>query len=195
MDVTLITVPLYKIRSHVFVASDDVLVNGEAISWAKTSDQLTFYWFPSISEVVVSNFSFVSAETVGNAKSFMSTTFESNVLNTIYKESAFNLSTSECTEESTLGMIRKTSHTKYLRCSNAKKNLGNKMLHFLEMRSRTALSPLTVGLKPLYTYDQRDPSVGYPHDMFSAICGEENTVSACAWSHPRPYSIETMESE
>lgn len=106
MDVTLYTVPLYKVRSHISVASDDVLAHGEAINWAKTSDQLTFYWFPSINEVVISNLSFVPAETVGNAKLFMSTSFESNVLNTIYKESAFNLSTSDCTTASTLGTIK-----------------------------------------------------------------------------------------
>lgn len=109
MTVTLHTVPLYKVKSELFVASDDVLANGEAINWAKTSDQLTFYWFPSINEVVVSNFSFVPAETEGNAKIFMSTSFESNVLNTIYKESAFNLSTSDCTSASTLGTIKWTS--------------------------------------------------------------------------------------
>lgn len=106
LDVTLHTVPLYKVKSEIYVASDDVLINGEAINWAQNSDQLTFYRFPSINEVVVSNFSFVPVETDGNAKIFMSTPFESNVLKTIYKESAFNLSTSDCTTASTLGMIK-----------------------------------------------------------------------------------------
>ncbi len=62
------------------------------------------------------------------------------------------------------------------------------MLHFLEMRFRTAFAPRV-------SDDERNPSVGYPHNMFSAICGENDAVSACAWSHPKPYSIETMESE
>lgn len=62
------------------------------------------------------------------------------------------------------------------------------MLHFLEMRFRTALAPLV-------SDGETSRSVGYPHDMFSAICGEDSTVSACSWSHPKPYSIETMESE
>lgn len=106
LNVTLHTVPLYKVKSELFVVSDDVLANGDAINWAQTTDQLTFYWFPSINEVIVSNFSFVPAETDGNAKSFMSTSFESNVLDTIYKESAFNLSSSDCTAASTLGTIK-----------------------------------------------------------------------------------------
>lgn len=106
MNVTLHTVPLYKVKSELYVVSDDALANGEAINWAKTSDQLTLYWFPSINEIVVSNFSFVTAETEGNTKISMSSSFESNVLNTIYKESAFNLSTSDCTTASKLGTIK-----------------------------------------------------------------------------------------
>lgn len=62
------------------------------------------------------------------------------------------------------------------------------MLHFLEMRFRTRLAPRV-------SDDEGHNSVGYPHDMFSAICGEDITVTACSWSHPKPYSIETMESE
>lgn len=85
MDLTLYTVPLYKVQSQTYATSDAVLVNGDAIDWANTADQLTFYWFPTIGEVVVSNLTFVPAHTPGNAKSLMSTSFESNVLNTLYK--------------------------------------------------------------------------------------------------------------
>lgn len=170
VDVTLNTVPLYKVKSQTFVASDDVLTNGEAINWAKTSDQLTLYWFPSIAEVVVSNMSVVPAETAGNVKLFMSTTFESNVLNTIYKESAFNLSASDCTAAS---------------------SLGKTMLHFLDMRFRTQLSPDLNGERQRPTDDNETSSaVGYPHDLLTAVCDEN-----CPWSHPKPYSIETLDSE
>lgn len=61
------------------------------------------------------------------------------------------------------------------------------MLHFLEMRFRTALANVDD--------DETNQSVGYPHDMLSATCGEDTTVSACSWAHPRPYSIETLENE
>ncbi|KAJ6645515.1 L-gulonolactone oxidase [Pseudolycoriella hygida] len=144
VDLTLETVPLYKVKSHVYVASDAVLQNGEAINWAKASDQLTLFWFPSINEVVVSNLSFVAPETVGNHKLFMSTTFRSNVLDTIYKESAYNLSSNDCTAASTL---------------------GNKMMHLLEMRFRTSLVQLGES--------EASSIVGYPHDVLSAICGVE----------------------
>lgn len=63
------------------------------------------------------------------------------------------------------------------------------MLHFLEMRFRTTLVPQVNDEK------RNDSVVGYPHNMFSAICGENSPLSTCSWSHPKPYSIETMESE
>ncbi|KAJ6637361.1 L-gulonolactone oxidase [Pseudolycoriella hygida] len=114
VDLTFRTVPLYKVRSEVYVESDEVLENGEAINWARTSDQLTFYWFPSIDEVAVSNMSFVAAETVGNAKILMSSSYES-----------------KCPRRN---LQRKCLQLVFQRF---------RMLYFLEMRNRTRLAPLT----------------------------------------------------
>lgn len=70
------------------------------------------------------------------------------------------------------------------------------MLHFLEMRIRIALSPQPTGMKSLFTDNEVNSTVGYPHDILSAVCGGDvNNVVACPWSHPKPYSIETLDSE
>ncbi len=71
------------------------------------------------------------------------------------------------------------------------------MLHFLEMRDMIASLPTsTTGLKPQFTDNETNTIVGYPHDILSAICGEDtNTVLACPWFHPKPYAAENLDSE
>lgn len=106
MDVTLNTVPLYKVKAHNYIVSDEILTNGEAINWARSSDQIMFSWFPTFNEVVVLNYTFVPAKTPGNARSQLIpiSSTETSVFSTLYKESAFNLSTSACTKASALGI-------------------------------------------------------------------------------------------
>lgn len=109
VDVTLYTVPLYKILAHNYVVPDDILTNGVAVNWAKTSDQIMFYWFPSIREVVVANLSFVPVSTPGNAyTSIVPPTY--GYFNFVFnkaKEIAYGLTSSECTAASKLGKFER----------------------------------------------------------------------------------------
>lgn len=106
VDITLYTVPLYKVLAHNYVVSDDILTNGTALDWARTSDQITFYWFPAFKEVVVANLTFVSADTPGEARSNAISPASYGYFNSIgtrAKETAYDLSTSECAAASGLG--------------------------------------------------------------------------------------------
>lgn len=109
VDVTLRTVKLYKVRVHNYKVNDNVLCNGEAIKWAKETDELLLYWYPQSEEVVVSNKTIVSADTPGNARS-------NDNLSTIYanfarifakaKEIAFSLTSNTCAKANVVGMCR-----------------------------------------------------------------------------------------
>lgn len=106
MDITLTTVPLYKVLAHNYVVPDDILTNGVALNWVETSDQITFYWFPAFSIVVVANLTFVRVDTTGNALSNAISPPTYGSFNFIFaraKEVVDKLSTSDCTAASSLG--------------------------------------------------------------------------------------------
>lgn len=106
VDVTLRTVPLYKVRAHNYIECDDVLSNGEAVEWARNIDELSLYWFPESAEVVVSNRTIVRADTPGNARSndFLSSTY-ANFARVLAKslETAFSLTSRTCTKANAVG--------------------------------------------------------------------------------------------
>lgn len=107
MEITLFTVPSYKVRAHNYIVPDDVLTNGTAWSWANTTDQITFYWFPAFKEVVVANLTFLPADTPGNAwtNAIVPPTYGYfNVIGSNAKEIAYDLTSNECAAASTLGM-------------------------------------------------------------------------------------------
>lgn len=106
VDITLYTVPLYKVLAHNYVASDEILINGDAVNWAKTADQITFYWFPAFGQVVVANLTFVPVETAGNAFSNAISPPSYGYFNYIAKktkETAYDLTSSDCSLASSLG--------------------------------------------------------------------------------------------
>lgn len=105
VEVTLQTVPIYKVLGHNYVTSDVVLTNGQVVEWVKKTDQLLLSWFPAFNEVVVVNQTFVPATEKGKARSrLFSSSPEANAFAAQYKELAFNLSNSECANSSALGM-------------------------------------------------------------------------------------------
>lgn len=107
MDITLFTVPLYKVLAHNYIVSDEVLTNGAALKWAKTADQITLHWFPAFKEVVVANLTFVDVNTPGNAwtNAIVPPTYDNfNLIGSIAKEIAFGLTSSTCAAASTVGM-------------------------------------------------------------------------------------------
>lgn len=44
VDITLYTVPVYKTMAHNYIVPDEALTNGVGVNWAKTTDQIAFYW-------------------------------------------------------------------------------------------------------------------------------------------------------
>lgn len=106
VDITLYTVPLYKTLAHNYVVPDDVLTNGVGINWAKTTDQIAFYWFPAFHEVVISNWTIVDVDTPGNARTndHVPSSYASfNAIAAIGKEIIFGLTSSTCAVANSLG--------------------------------------------------------------------------------------------
>lgn len=108
------TVPLYKVLAHNYIEDDEVLTNGVAMQWAKTADQLNFYWFPAFNEVVVANLTFVPADTPGESRSNAIAPPSYGYFNLITnkaKEIAYDLTSSECSAESALGKYARITTT------------------------------------------------------------------------------------
>lgn len=100
--------PLYKTRAYNYLVSDAILTNGVAINWARTTDQIAFYWFPTFEEVVVANWTIVDVNTPGNAwtNDHVPSTYENFALiAAVAKEAAFSLTTSTCALANSLGML------------------------------------------------------------------------------------------
>lgn len=106
VNITLDTVPLYKVHAHSYVTNDEILTNGVAANWAEITDSVMYLWFPAFNEVVVGNLTFVSATTPGTAKNKMAfpTSDAYNLVATNAKNVAMTLTSSECTAASTLGI-------------------------------------------------------------------------------------------
>lgn len=114
VDVTLYTVPLYKTRAYNYVVSDEALTNGSALEWARTTDQISLYWFPAFNELVVSNWTIVDVNTSGNAFTYDHTTPTYDSLMLIAakaRETAFDLTATACSLASTTGTSNKISFT------------------------------------------------------------------------------------
>ncbi len=117
MKITLASVPLYKTLAHNYLMSDDILTNGVAINWAKTTDQIAFYWFPTFQEVVVSNWTIVDVNTVGNAwtNDHVPSTYEYFALiAAVAKEAAYSLTTSTCALANSIGRFLSFFRSKLL---------------------------------------------------------------------------------
>lgn len=89
------------------MVSDAILTNGVALNWAKTTDQIAFYWFPALEEVVVANWTIVDVNTAGNAwtNDHVPSMYENFALiASVAKEAVFSLTTSTCTLANSLGI-------------------------------------------------------------------------------------------
>lgn len=110
MDVTLYTVPLYKTRAYNYVVSDEALTNGNALNWARNTDQISLYWFPAFNELVVSNWTIVDVNTPGDAFTYDHTTStyaNVNAITAVVRETAFGLMTTACAVASATGTFKK----------------------------------------------------------------------------------------
>ncbi|KAL1921710.1 uncharacterized protein VTP21DRAFT_10352 [Calcarisporiella thermophila] len=68
VDVTLPVVPQFKIRIHNYRASEDILLNGQALAMARKIDFFQLWWFPSTRSVVVSAGNYTTCEEDGDVK-------------------------------------------------------------------------------------------------------------------------------
>lgn len=101
----MLTLPLYKVLAHNYVVSDEILTNGVALEYAKTTDQIMFYWFPTSNQVVVSNLTFVPANTTGEAWTNIlpPTSDLYNIIATKSINTAYDLISTKCAPASALG--------------------------------------------------------------------------------------------
>ncbi len=196
VDVTLHTVPLYKTLAHNYVVSDEALTNGVGINWAKTTDQIAFYWFPAFHEMVVANWSIVDVNTPGNAKTndhVPSSYAGFNALATVAKEIIFGLTSSTCAVANTLGVFVISKKKKIKNIFQFNKapfySLGYTILHAVEYAMQLTLLIQTPYFVPIYTEDEytlKNPAIGYYDQMFAPICYDDERgalLSACVWAH------------
>lgn len=173
---------MYKVNAHNYIECDDVLSNGEAINWARKTDELSLYWFPQSKEVVVSNRTIVCADTPGNARSndFLSSTYANFArIFAKAKEIAFGLTSNTCAK------------------ANA---VGYQILNAIELFMKFSLVEQAPEMAPIYTEDGskiKNPAVGYPHLISSPICYSKPQgphQAACPDSHGAN-SITTLDYE
>lgn len=108
LSATFYTVPLYKTLATNYIASEDILLNGEAIKMARAADQISLYWFPEFKEVVVANWTIVNEDVHGTAYTYdhvPSLYRETALAVSIAAESAFSLTSSTCALASTIGIV------------------------------------------------------------------------------------------
>lgn len=168
--ITLTTHPLYKTLAHNYIVSDSVLINGTAQQWALEADQMSLYWFPSMNQVVVANWTIVDPNTTGNAYTFdhVPSTYDN-----------FNILGSQVFEESAVLTQN--------RCS-AVRQLGFNTISILQSYMQTTLWTTVPDFVPIYTEDGVtvvNPAVGYYDKMFAPVCndGPGNGPLQCAWGH------------
>ncbi|KAJ6647385.1 L-gulonolactone oxidase 5 [Pseudolycoriella hygida] len=182
VKVTLTTVPLYKTRAYNYAVPDDMLTNGVGINWAKTTDQIAFYWFPAFKEVIVANWTIVDVKTPGNAwtNDHVPPIYENFALiASVAKETAFTLTSSTCALLNSLGYT---------------------LLHTIEYLLEMTLLVQVPDFVPIYTSDGyllQMPAVGYYDLMFAPICFDRPQGllgAACAWNHG-PNNITILDNE
>lgn len=106
VEVTLNTVELYKTLAYNYIERDDILTNGRAVNIAKSTDQVSLYWFPAFKEVVVANWTIVNVNTPGTDYTNDHTQSLYNnfaIVGSLIKEIAFGLTESTCAAANTLG--------------------------------------------------------------------------------------------
>jgi len=69
VQLTLYTVPQYKVQVTNYEASEEILLNGVALSLARKSDYLSLWWLPDDKSVVVGDGNYISLSVPGNASS------------------------------------------------------------------------------------------------------------------------------
>lgn len=93
-------------HAHNYVVSDEILTNGTAVDMAKNTDQISLYWFPEFTEVVVANWTIVDKSTPGtdHTNDHVPSTYRNFALvSSLAKEISFTLAESKCAAANTLG--------------------------------------------------------------------------------------------
>jgi len=168
-SVSFATEPLYKTRAYNYIAPDRVLRDGTLLKWLEEVDQMNIYWFPSLKEVVVGNWTIVDVSTPGEAFTYdhvPSGTLGSNIIAKYLSESFQRLAAS------TYAVVA---------------GFGYSMLYLTERITQTSLIRDIPLLLPIYTEDGstvQNPAVGYYDAMFSPTCrDDDNARLKCLWAH------------
>lgn len=171
VKITLGTHPDYKTLAHNYVVPDSVLMDGTARKWALQTDQISLYWFPSLSQVVVANWTIVDVNTDGDAWAYDHVPSTYDELNIIMKE--FLESSALLTQGS---------------CPSVRQ-LGFNLINTAQAYTQSTLLRTTPDFVPIYTYDGytvANPAVGYYDKMFAPVCNEGPTSFSrlqCFYAH------------
>lgn len=153
IDVTLKTVPLFKMTVHNNIEAEAILLDGRAIQWAQDHDWFEMWWFPSDENVVVSRGNYTSDLSIpGNAST-----------NFIPDESP-----------STIHIARDAFE--FLQGTKDKNGLK-----VLQKFTQDSLHKTIVGKPPLYTEDGKtikNPATGYAWRLQQNKC-----TNKCAWEN------------
>ena len=157
LEVTLKTVPLYKVRAYNYIVSDRILTNGSIEEMARNTDQLSIYWFPSFHNAVVSNWTIVDVGTPGDAWT------NDHVPSTSRSFQFYS--------------------TRALEVAQAENSINT--LNIFQAVSLLSLNRTIPDFPPIYTEDgvhALNPAVGYYHRMFAPIC-QKTGWKQCPWLH------------
>jgi len=168
LSVTLRTEPMYKVRANNYVVSDETLLDGSFVDMVTSTDQISLYWFPSVHQVVVANWTIVGIETEGEA-------WTNDHVPSTY--TTFN-----------------TLSVPLLEALQATDNVEG--LNLVQALLQATLLETVPDFAPIYTENGitvKMPAVGFYHRMFAPIC-HEHGFSQCPWFHG-PFNITQLDNE
>jgi hypothetical protein len=165
LDVTLQTVPLFKMTVKNYVESESILLDGTALQWATEYDWYEMWWFPSTKTVVVSKGNYTAdLNAPGNAST-----------NLIPDESSAEISSAKDAFETMQGTRNKRG------------------LYAVQDFTQYSLYQDVVGKPAFFSEDGgktlKNPATGYVWQLQSNKC-----TNKCAWENGNISSIYPEES-
>lgn len=164
INVTLYTVPLYKVTAVNTVVNDDILLNGQLLDMVRAADQTTVYWYPSLGKLVIGNWTIVDPATPGEAWTSDHVPPTSDTHN-LYAVPSLEI------------------------IQTLNDSLGLQVFQVYTLASMYTDVP---DFAPIYTTNGltvSNPATGFYDVMFAPIC-QETGFWACPWFHaPNQYSF------
>jgi len=169
VSVDIATHELYKTTAFNRIVPDSVLTDGTLPGLLSQTDQTSFYWFPSLQQVVISNWTIVDVSTPGNAFTYDHVPSTSDTTNGLLQqggEALQTLTSSKCKDLAAVGYVG---------------------LRGVEVYFQNTLLRQTPLFVPIYTEDGvtvQNPATGYYDLMFAPTCRDDGqSIYQCVWAH------------